>query len=249
MMRVHRNGWTILCAASVLLIMSYGVVANEVFTVVSPEGFEDVEGGGSEPGVQITEPSESRHQGLHLASAFASLPPGYNRIIGMAWRPDGDVNEPITSTTEYIEIRLSTTSKTTDDLSSFFAENIGDDETLVYSGELVLSTGGSGPAGGPKSFDYIVDFDEPFIYDPTAGNLLYELRLRNPDSYWQRDLATFPPPATRRRVIGTFSAGWDAETGGVVSALPVTQFFIPEPSTFILAASSLVFACGCRRRR
>ena len=96
------------------------------------------------------------------------------------------------STNEYVEIRLSTTSKTTDDLSSFFAENIGDDETLVYSGELIFSTDGSGPVGGPKDFDYIVEFDEPFIYDPTAGNLLYEFRHAKRRHYgWQQDSRHF----------------------------------------------------------
>ena len=44
-MRVPRIGWNALCAATVLVIMGYGVGANGV-TVVSPAGFEDIEGGG-----------------------------------------------------------------------------------------------------------------------------------------------------------------------------------------------------------
>ena len=40
--------------------------------------------------------SRSGNQNLHLASAFDLYHQVYNKIIGMAWRPDESVNEPIT---------------------------------------------------------------------------------------------------------------------------------------------------------
>jgi hypothetical protein len=60
-----------------------------------------------------------------------------------------------------------------------FDENVGADETLVYSGPIVNSTQNIGPSEGPKVFDMIVELQTPFYYDPTQGHLLFDLLVPN----------------------------------------------------------------------
>ena len=75
-----------------------------------------------------------------------------------------------------IRINLSTTSQVPDGLSNTFAENVGADDTVVFNGALPLSSAVTGPDGGPKAFDIVITLQTPFWYDPTAGNLLLDVR-------------------------------------------------------------------------
>lgn len=55
--------------------------------------------------------------------------------------------------------------------------NVGPDEVVVYDGPEMIETQDLGPAGGPKLIDYGIDFRVPFPYDPSKGNLLWELTI------------------------------------------------------------------------
>jgi hypothetical protein len=233
---------TLWAAATVSLIMSHGLAVYGA-TVVSPAGLEFAEGNSSGGGAAL---AEWRSQHLHLASAFESAPPDLKKITQLALRPDWSVNEPIIVNYEYVEIRFSTTSRTTDDLSTTLAENIGDDEKLVYSGSLTLSTDASGPEGGPKDFDYAIEFDEPFVYDRTEGNLLVEWRIRNRDQggFFDREV----DPGARWQVG---ARDFDATDGQLNDRALIHQFtIVPEPSTLALAAIGLVgFVVSVWRQR
>jgi hypothetical protein len=61
-------------------------------------------------------------------------------------------------------------------LSPTFAANVGDDDTMVFSGSLSLSSADTGPVAGPKDFDVVITLHVPFLYDPTAGHLLLDVR-------------------------------------------------------------------------
>jgi hypothetical protein len=69
-----------------------------------------------------------RYQQVYAASAFLSLP-GPHLITQLAFRPDADVGYAFTRTIPDIQINLSTTSTSPDELSVVFAENVGVDET------------------------------------------------------------------------------------------------------------------------
>ncbi|MCA9167834.1 MAG: hypothetical protein KDB23_09210 [Planctomycetales bacterium] len=47
---------------------------------------------------------------------------------------------------------------------------------MVYHGDWSTTTQGRGPDGGPKEFDIRMEFQQPFHYDPSHGNLLYDFR-------------------------------------------------------------------------
>ena len=76
-----------------------------------------------------------------------------------------------------IQINLSTTSATDDNLSLTFANNVGITDTIVFArGPLSLSSAFTGSANGPKDFDIVITLTTPFFYDPSMGNLLMEVR-------------------------------------------------------------------------
>jgi hypothetical protein len=172
-MTLHRVNSAVFWGACVALILgTSGLTADEVRIVV-PNGLEDTEGdlGSTIPPGTL---ASYRSQSLYSASQFASLPDSPPMLLtGLRLRPDRSQPGPATRTSANVEVRLSTT--TNDSVTLDFARNHGDDETRVRSGSLTLSTANVGPPEGPKSFDYVVDFDMPFSYDPNLGNLLVDI--------------------------------------------------------------------------
>lgn len=74
-------------------------------------------------------------------------------------------------------VGLSTTPLAVNALNSSFAENIGPDNTVVYS-----STWNMGVFAGensPLQFQFVVPFSTPFFYNPINGNLLLDIQITN----------------------------------------------------------------------
>lgn len=116
-----------------------------------------------------------RYQQLYDASLFASSGAGF--ITQIIFRPDASVGAAFSSTLPDIQINLSTTSATDDNLSLTFANNVGITDTIVFArGPLSLSSAFTGSANGPKDFDIVITLTTPFFYDPSMGNLLMEVR-------------------------------------------------------------------------
>jgi hypothetical protein len=116
-----------------------------------------------------------RNQQIFAASEFTFLSqPAL--ITKISFRPDAIFGEPFSATIPNIQIALSTTSATVDGLSEIFADNIGADETVVFSGALLLSSAFTGSATGPKDFDISINLQTPFLYDPSLGNLLLDVK-------------------------------------------------------------------------
>ena len=207
-----------------------------------PPEFENTEGDGR----SATSTDPARFQQVHVGELFPVLPESQRWIAAFSYRPDRSLTRTVVRLCPQYEVRLSTTHKTPEGLSSTFAENIGSDEQLVHDGPITFSTNNTGPADGPKEFDLTVKFDTPFYYDPALGNLLLELvvpeGLRTPitDQCCENEV---PPPI-----------GWVARTGdfdlptanlrGLGGGLQFT--FVPEPSTeaLLFMACWGSFACG-----
>jgi hypothetical protein len=109
------------------------------------------------------------------ASQFAGIN-GPIRITQFANRPDA---QPGPSGPRFISLKLflSTTTRSVADLSRTFADNIGLDNTLVFSGTLTLETANLHGPGNTKQFDIVFPFRKPFLYDPAAGNLLIDVQI------------------------------------------------------------------------
>lgn len=97
----------------------------------------------------------SRYQQVYANSAFSSIV-GPELITEILFRPDAQFGAAFSSTIPNIIINLSTTQFGPDGLNPVFANNVGSNNTVVYSGPLTLSSSFTGPPGGPKNFDMLL---------------------------------------------------------------------------------------------
>lgn len=147
----------------------------EAATLVVPPDF--VAADGNSVYADTPPPSSGcRFQEIYTSDYFTNLISQRGLVVQMACRPDHVVTASRTVVLRAYELRLSTTQRGPGSLSSRFEDNLGADTTLVFSGDLTWFTQGTGPAQGPRPFDYVIPFQQPFLYDPSKGNLLVEWR-------------------------------------------------------------------------
>ena len=113
-----------------------------------------------------------RYQQVFDAGQFARLNNGGGLINRIAFRGHGP-GVPFAGTVPQLQVNLSTTSKPADGLSSTFADNVGADDTQVFSGPFQTAVTFT---GDPTTFEIEINFTTPFSYDPTKGNLLLDVR-------------------------------------------------------------------------
>ncbi len=166
-----------------VLIVLAGIFQSEsnalAAVVVSPAAFATTEGSdvviptSAYPGGAAFA-NGARLQQFFSAADFTATGP--LEIRQVAFRPDGSVNQPVT-TTWNLEVILSTSTRTSDTLDLLFAANHGANVQTVKSlGPITLQTDGMRETGQPHNFDYTINLDTPFLYDPQQGNLMLELR-------------------------------------------------------------------------
>lgn len=121
--------------------------------------------------------SSQRYQQVFLATEFVSAS-GQELITQILFRPDAILGDTFSSTTPDIQINLSTTNAAPDHLSTTFANNVGNDDTVVFNrGALSLSSANIGPVLGPKEFDIAIKLSTPFLFNLSNGNLLLDVRV------------------------------------------------------------------------
>src|SRR4029077_18250886 len=113
-----------------------------------------------------------RYQQVFGASQFSRLNPGGGLINRIAFRGHGP-GVSFTGTVAQLQVNLSTTSRSPDNLSSTFADNVGADDTQVFSGPFQAAVTYT---GDPTNFEVVINFTTPFFYDPAKGNLLLDVR-------------------------------------------------------------------------
>jgi hypothetical protein len=164
-------------AMGVVLVM--GQPASAV-TIVSPTVLGGAEGNTSSRAPLHRDPL--REQDLYASSEFPSGSPIV--ITEIRYRRDttfsADHSDAYTATFNEgdIEIRMSTTTKADDGLSTIFADNIGGDELLVHDGPITINSTDTSSLN-PKPFDIIIPLETPFTYDPSQGNLLVDFKILN----------------------------------------------------------------------
>jgi hypothetical protein len=162
-----------LIGTSLLLLAGIRCTQAAEIKIVSPSAYEDVEGAGS------TDDSccpPYRYQQVFPAEDFAALGNQPHWIVDYAWRPDRSVTSPRTVQVPDSEVRLST-KRGPNNLFLEFDDNLGSDVTQFYRGPLIGVADAQDPGPGPREF-YHADFPAgvtPYLYDPSRGNLLFDL--------------------------------------------------------------------------
>ena len=211
-----------------------------------PSLYEEFEGDWSLVPGPFIYPNGSRSQSLLPSELFDSVPDTHRWLKEIRWRPDGNETDAGSNTHDML-IRLSTTQKTVNDLSMVFDNNHGLDETIVLDGESVESTENIGPPGGPKEFDGVIAFEQPFYYDPGQGNLLVDFTARGSATF-----NIIPDGGTSSEFVYIInSQNWNAATATRLGTNGGTVFqfvFVPEPTTCTLAAFALLGLISLSRR-
>ena len=114
-----------------------------------------------------------REQTVYGASQFPSYP---IVITELRWRPDSIAVGPLTDNVPNIQINLSMTTTNADHMSSTFSKNVGTNDTVVFSGTMTALTSFTTLSNGTKAFDIFLPLQTSFIFDPSKGNLLVDLR-------------------------------------------------------------------------
>jgi hypothetical protein len=159
-----------------------------------------------------------------------------------------------------LEIRLSTTQRGDEgnELSTQFNQNLGADLTSVFSGALTLRTAANGAT--PNPFDYSINFTNPFLYDPSLGNLLIEFLIPStavvsiPAGFGFLTFDTVN--ALNDGTFSVFSSGNGiAASGTAGTSAPVLRIRsevaqVSEPATLALMGAGLVgLGFASRRKR
>lgn len=179
-----------------------------------------------------------RWQQVYDASAFSAITLGGGMITQIGFRgadlPGNNGTEIITN----LQIDLSTTSRGSDGLSSVFSANVGPDDKVVLGPKLF-------PYGATRSGYSFITLDQPFFYNPVAGNLLLDVRnygeLVNFSTAFALDaelqlgdsvssVASLPNDVN--------SSSGTASTLGLFTEFTVTP--VPEPSTLALGGFGTV---------
>jgi phosphoesterase family protein len=116
-----------------------------------------------------------RYQQVFAKSQFSRFAAGGEMINSIAFRAHAP-GIPFAASVPQLQVRLSTTQKNPDGLSSTFADNVGADDTQVFSGSLAVSVNNSVSASAVNTFDIVIKFTTPFPYNPANGNLLIDIR-------------------------------------------------------------------------
>jgi hypothetical protein len=156
--------WGVLSVVGVERVGAESLVTNRTVLPVPPD-LAIQPGNATDSSLQV----ESSYQQLLRGSSLSSVWTTPVRITGIAFRVEEHAIAGFAAVIPKVEIRLSTTGRSLERMSQSWDVNKGGDEKIVYQHDNVSLFGAAAEPFSP--FDLRFELDEPFLYDPKAGNL------------------------------------------------------------------------------
>ena len=201
--------------------------------VVSPGAFEHEE---APDAAVVSDFPSYRFQQVYSVEDFAHLGDGPFTITRVDWRPGSEMIDTIDYPSERFIMRFSTTdidpSVDGPVFDPVFANNINGSVKQVFDGPITMTTANDGPVDGPKLFDYGLELQAPYFYDPSQGNLMMDLTVVNGETALLLDFINSPVESSTTRMH--FAPSSEAESSAQELGGHVLQFTVEEarPSPF-----------------
>lgn len=230
-------------AAAGAALFAFGTVDAACGAAIAPGNLHNIEGDANR-GLPFNSSyfgmSSLRYQQVFAAKEFSSFTEPF-LIAQILFRPDAAMGKSFSSTLPNISINLSTTKKAPDGLSTIFANNIGSDDKVVFNGPLSFSSTFTGGATKPKNFDIAINLATPFLYNPSAGNLLLDVRNFAGGFSTQFDAEdTFGDSISRVVSTQVRASRGAADTSGLVTKFITTAAVPSVPSKTVPEPASLL---------
>jgi hypothetical protein len=219
------------CFSSTECVRIVNIVAGLGNTLVVPNTNATVEGNSGNVYPFNIGATDMRYQQVYASSQFGAVPAGGAFLTAFAFRVNAGWGA-FAATLPGIQINLSTTAKAPDGLDTIFANNVGLNDTVVYSGALTLSSAAS---GSPAAFDIVIPLTTPFWYNPAAGNLLLDVRNSGGGSS-----ASFDAVSTTNDSVSRVYGPVASSTGGTDSLGLVTEFMLGVGTISLTCPSNIV---------
>jgi hypothetical protein len=191
--------------------------------------------------------NSTRDQQVYGALDFSAISAGGGLITQIAFEVGGS-HAFLGAALPDIQISLSTTPKGPDALSPIFANNVGSDDTVVF-GRGILHLPGSNPGEG---FNIAIPLSKPFYFNPSAGNLLLDVRNYMGIPITQFFLPTFRAENTLGDSVSSVGSGAVGDSAGQPSTIGLLTLFtvtpVPEPSSLTLLGFGIITVALAVRR-
>ncbi len=233
-MPTHRN--SVAAVGALVASLSAGLLGQ---VQVVPAAYAAAEAGSSSGSLWNTLTQTQRIQYCYDSSYFtAAGVTGPVVITGMRFR----ANAAAATTTwtgglfTEVQLDLSTTVSNYNALGTVLDANHGANRTNVRSSAVAVSPGAGNGAGIPGQWHVNVPLDAPFVYDPTAGDFLMDLKTGG----WgggtssSSDLDFNATTVTGARVLATAASGF--ATGTVTNGYAPVVEFTYAPITTLTAS-------------
>jgi hypothetical protein len=240
---ILRPGMLVVLAPALLLVAIPSSRAAEI-KLTSPQAYEHTEG---EDAVPDAPQAPYRYQQAFAAADFAALGGKPHWVTSVTVRPDRSLTSPRTVTFPDNQIRLSTTTKSPANLSLQFDDNWGPDVAEVYRGAVRLVADASAVSSVPRGFyqaSYLQGPFAPFLYDPSKGNLLWDVT-----AWGGLPLSAVEDQTTSSLTGAVFGSPTATFGDPIVAAIFQFTFVpVPEPSGALTGVAALLLAATARRR-
>jgi len=208
---------------TIVVVFAITALSSAGTTLVVPNNLATSAGNSSEFQVPAT-PVSIEFQELLGSGQFHSSPITITGISFRAAPGTGPVTESIGSLTVTLSNspNFPNSNGTVPLMSSTFANNVGANKTMVFSGSnlSLKSDGCAANNGAPCAFDLNIVFQTPFVYSYSSGPLLIDLVETNISGSGTLDAASFNPPGGG---VATVAGASGSATGSFSYAGPIVQ--------------------------